>query len=137
LVAAAIVVVAVAPGADAGPETGSARAGAHHGTWNGVFATTRGNCSSGYSVPFTVTGCCVSSAGGGSKVSGTIGRGGGVAVNVKVGASQARGGSRMVGSNGAGAWSGIISGGRCTRNGAPSLSGLSRKVAVMAYSSES
>jgi hypothetical protein len=64
LVAAAIVVVAVAPGADAAPETGSARAGAHHGIWNGVFATTRGNCSSGYSVPFTVTGGCVSSAGG-------------------------------------------------------------------------
>jgi hypothetical protein len=99
-----------------------------------VFATTRGNCSSGYSVPFTVTGGRVSSAGGGSKVSGTIG--GGVAVNVKVGASQARGGGRMVGSNGAGAWSGIISGDRCTRNGAASLSGLSRKVAVMAYSSE-
>jgi hypothetical protein len=125
LVAAAIVVVAVAPGADAAPETGSARAGAHHGIWNVVFATTRG-----HSVSFTVTGGRVSSAGGGSKVSGTIGRGGGVAVNVKVGASQARGGGRMVGSNGAGAWSGIISGDRCTRNGAPSLSGLSRKVAV-------
>ena len=67
-----------------------------------MFATTRGNCSSGYSVPFTVTG-----------------------------------GGWMVGSNGAGAWSGIISGDRCTRNGAPSLGGLSRKVAVMAYSSES
>jgi hypothetical protein len=125
LVAAAIVVVAAAPGADAAPETGSARAGAHHGIWNVVFATTRGD-----SVSFTVTGGRVSSAGGGSKVSGTIGRGGGVAVNVKVGASQARGGGRMVGSNGAGAWSGIISGDRCTRNGAPSLSGLSRKVAV-------
>jgi hypothetical protein len=87
LVAAAIAVVAVAPGADAAPETGSARAGAHHGHLNGVFATTRGNCSSGYSVPFTVTGGRVSSAGGG-KVLGTIGRGGGggVAVNVKVGA---------------------------------------------------
>ena len=44
--------------------------GAYNGTWNVVFATTRGNCSSGYSVPFQVTGTRVSSAGGG-RVSGT------------------------------------------------------------------
>jgi len=28
--------------------------GAYDGTWNVVFATTKGNCSSGYSVPFQV-----------------------------------------------------------------------------------
>ena len=49
--------------------------GAYDGTWNVVFATTRGNCSSGYSVPFTVTGSRVSSAGGG-RVSGSVNRGG-------------------------------------------------------------
>jgi hypothetical protein len=114
LVAAVIAVVTVAPGAaDAAPRTGSVRAGGYDGIWNVVFATTRGNCSSGYSVPFTVTGSRVSSAGGG-KVAGTISRGGGVAVNVKVGASQAGGGGRLVGSSGAGAWSGIISGDRCS-----------------------
>ena len=112
-VAAVIAVVAVAPAADATPRTGSVRAGGYDGIWNVVFATTRGNCSSGYSVPFTVTGSRVSSAGGG-KVAGTISRGGGVAVNVKVGASQASGGGRLVGSSGAGAWSGIISGDRCS-----------------------
>ena len=32
------------------------RPGAYDGIWNVVFATTRGNCSSGYSVPFTVVG---------------------------------------------------------------------------------
>ena len=42
-----------------------ARAGAYDGTWNVVFATTRGTCSSGYSVPFTVVGTRVTSAGGG------------------------------------------------------------------------
>jgi hypothetical protein len=113
-VAAAIAVVAVAPGAaDAASRAGIVRAGAYDGIWNVVFATTRGNCSSGYSVPFTVIGSRVSSAGGG-KVSGTISRGGGVAVNVKVGASQASGGGRLAGSSGAGAWSGIISGDRCS-----------------------
>jgi len=114
LVAAAIAVVAVAPGAaEAAPRTGIVRAGAYDGIWNVVFATTRGTCSSGYSVPFTVTGGRVSSAGGG-KVSGTVSRGGGVAVNVKVGASHASGGGRLAGSSGAGAWRGIISGDSCS-----------------------
>ena len=57
----------------------SRAAGAYDGTWNVVFATTRGNCSSGYSVPFTVRGSRVSSAGGG-RVSGSVNRAGAVAV---------------------------------------------------------
>jgi hypothetical protein len=113
-IAAAIAVVAVVPAvAEAAPRIGIVRAGAYDGIWNVVFATTRGTCSSGYSVPFTVTGGRVSSAGGG-KVSGTISRGGGVAVDVKVGASHASGGGRLAGSSGAGAWSGIISGDTCS-----------------------
>jgi hypothetical protein len=87
--------------------------GAYNGTWNVVFATTRGNCSSGYSVPFLVTGTRVSSAGGG-RVSGTVSRAGAVAVNVSVGASKASGGGRLAGSSGAGSWSGIITGDRCS-----------------------
>ena len=87
--------------------------GAYNGTWNVVFATTRGNCSSGYSVPFQVTGTRVSSAGGG-RVSGTVNRGGAVAVNVSVGASKASGGGRLAGTSGAGSWSGIITGDRCS-----------------------
>ena len=88
-------------------------AGAYNGTWNVVFATTRGNCSSGYSVPFTVVGSRVSSAGGG-RVSGTVNRAGAVAVNVSVGASRASGGGRLAGGSGAGAWHGIITGDRCS-----------------------
>lgn len=88
-------------------------AGVYNGTWNVVFATTRGNCSSGYSVPFQVTGTRVSSAGGG-RVSGTVNRGGAVAVNVSVGASKASGGGRLAGTSGAGSWSGIITGDRCS-----------------------
>jgi hypothetical protein len=95
------------------PSTADARVGRYDGIWNVTFATTRGNCSSGYSVPFTVTGSRVSSAGGG-RVSGTVKRGGAVAVQVSVGASHASGGGRLAGVAGTGSWSGIISGDRCS-----------------------
>jgi len=102
--------IAVPPSADAATRR---RAGAYDGTWNVVFATTRGNCSSVYSVPFMVTGSRVSSAGGG-RVSGSVNRAGAVAVNVSVGASKASGGGRLAGASGAGAWHGIITGDRCS-----------------------
>jgi hypothetical protein len=98
----------------AAPDTASAaRRGGYDGTWTTVFATTRGNCSSGYSVPFLVTGGRVSSAGGG-RVAGSVNRGGAVAVQVSVGASRASGGGRLAGNSGAGSWRGIISGDRCS-----------------------
>jgi hypothetical protein len=93
------------------PSTADARG--YDGVWNVTFATTRGNCSSGYSVPFTVAGNRVSSAGGG-RVSGTINRRGAVAVEVSVGASHASGGGRLFGVAGTGSWNGIISGDRCS-----------------------
>ncbi len=88
-------------------------AGAYDGTWNVVFATTRGGCRSGYSVPFTVIGSRVSSAGGG-RVSGSVNRAGAVAVRVSVGASRASGGGRLAGASGVGSWRGIITGDRCS-----------------------
>ena len=109
VVAAAIAVTALPGTADAARRFG----GAYDGVWTTVFATTRGNCSSGYSVPFTVSGGRVSSAGGG-RVSGSVGRGGSVAVAVSVGASHASGGGRLVGNYGSGRWSGIITGDRCS-----------------------
>lgn len=104
---AAIATLAVVDAAPAGA------AGRYDGTWTTVFATTRGNCSSGYSVPFLVIGNRVSSAGGG-RVSGSVTRSGGVAVAVTVGASRASGGGRLVGNSGSGRWSGIITGDRCS-----------------------
>ncbi len=107
LATAALVAVFVPAVADArGP-------GAYDGVWDVVFATTRGNCSSGYRVPFTVVGGRVSSAGGG-RVEGRVNRAGAVAVRVSVGASQASGGGRLFGNTGSGAWRGIISGDRCS-----------------------
>ena len=106
---AALVTVAAPVAAAAATRTG----GAYDGTWNVVFATTRGNCSSGHSVPFTVSGSRVSSAGGG-RVSGSVNRAGAVVVNVSVGASKASGGGRLAGTSGTGSWSGIITGDRCS-----------------------
>jgi hypothetical protein len=106
---AVLAAVAAPASANAAPRA----RGAYDGVWNVVFATTRGNCSSGYSVPFTVAGSRVSSAGGG-RVSGSVRRGGAVAVQVSVGASKASGGGRLNGGSGAGAWSGIITGDRCS-----------------------
>jgi hypothetical protein len=110
----AVAVLAAGAGA---PITASAampiRAGAYDGVWNGLFATEAGNCSSTNSVPFTVTGRRVSSAGGG-KVTGGISPGGSVAVQISVGASKASGNGRLAGNSGTGRWSGIISGDRCS-----------------------
>jgi hypothetical protein len=107
LAAAAVSAVVLPSAADA------RMAGRYDGVWNVVFATTRGNCSSGYSVPFTVAGSRVTSAGGG-RVSGSVAGNGRVAVNVSVGASKASGGGRLAGNFGAGSWSGIITGDRCS-----------------------
>jgi hypothetical protein len=105
-------VVAAPDAADAARRARIVRAGAYDGVWNVVFATQAGNCSSTNSVPFTVSGHRVSSAGGG-KVTGGIGRGGRVSVRISVGASVATGSGRLAGNSGAGRWSGIISGDRC------------------------
>jgi hypothetical protein len=109
LAAAALVATVALPGAADARMAG----GSYDGVWNVTFATTRGTCSSGYSVPFTVTGSRVTSAGGG-RVSGFVNRAGAVAVQVSVGASHAAGGGRLAGTSGAGSWRGIIQGDNCS-----------------------
>ena len=108
--AAAVVAVVAIPAA---ANAGAARSGAYDGTWNVIFATQAGSCSSTNSVPFAVAGTKVSSAGGG-KVTGGISRAGIVSVNISVGASKASGNGRLAGTSGAGRWSGIIQGDRCS-----------------------
>ena len=95
------------------PSSADARIGGYDGVWNVTFATTRGSCSSGYSVPFTVAGNRVSSAGGG-RVPDTSNRCAPSPVQVSVGASHASGGGRLAGAAGAGSWRGIISGDQCS-----------------------
>ena len=110
----AAAVLAAAPGtADAATRAGIVRAGAYDGLWNVVFATQAGNCSATNRAPFAVSGRRVSSAGGG-KVTGGIGRGGAVSVRISVGLSVASGSGRLAGNSGAGRWSGVILGDRCS-----------------------
>jgi hypothetical protein len=107
----AAVVLAAMAGA---PNRADARGvGAYDGTWNVLFATRAGNCSSTNSVPFTVAGTRVSSAGGG-KVTGGISPAGNVSVRISVGASVATGSGRLSGNSGTGRWSGIITGDKCS-----------------------
>ena len=112
--------VATVVAATAVPGTADARrarmgggAGAYDGTWNVMFTTQAGNCHASNTVPFAVAGTRVSSAGGG-KVTGGISRSGSVAVRIDVGASWANGSGRLAGNSGAGRWSGVISGDRCS-----------------------
>jgi hypothetical protein len=109
----AVVFAAVVATSGAAEARRSTHAGAYDGTWNVVFATRAGNCSSTNSVPFTVSGTRVSSAGGG-KVTGGISPAGMVSVQISVGGSHASGSGRLVGNFGAGKWSGIITGDRCS-----------------------
>jgi hypothetical protein len=112
-VAAALAAVAAPDSADAARRPGMVRAGAYDGTWNVTFAPQAGNCHATNTVPFNVSGTRVSSAGGG-KVTGGISRGGIVSVRITVGASWANGSGRLAGNFGAGRWSGIITGDRCS-----------------------
>jgi len=85
----------------------------YDGTWNVVFITRAGNCSSTNSAPFVVSGRRLFSAGGG-KVTGGISASGRVAVRISLGLSAASGTGQLVGNTGTGRWSGIISGDRCS-----------------------
>jgi hypothetical protein len=111
---AAVLAAMIVPGTADARRAGIVRAaGAYDGIWNVIFVTRAGNCSSTNSVPFTVVGRRVSSAGGG-KVTGGIGRSGVVSVRISVGLSVASGSGRLFGNTGAGRWSGVISGDRCS-----------------------
>jgi len=107
------VLAALTVASDDANATGRRSAGAYDGTWNVVFTTRAGNCSSNNSFPFGVSRGQVLSAGGG-KVTGGINRAGVVAVRISVGLSVASGSGRLAGNSGAGRWRGIISGDRCS-----------------------
>jgi hypothetical protein len=110
---AAAVLAAMAGAPDRADANVARGAGAYDGVWNVTFATQAGNCSSTNSVPFTVAGTRLSSAGGG-KVTGGISRAGIVSVRISVGASVATGSGRLAGNSGTGRWSGIITGDKCS-----------------------
>jgi hypothetical protein len=102
-----------APGAADAAQARVVGAGSYDGNWNVTFTPQAGNCHASNTVPFTVAGQRVSSAGGG-KVTGGVSSNGSVSVQITVGASSASGSGRLSGNAGTGRWSGIITGDRCS-----------------------
>ena len=111
--AATVLASAAVPGTAEAAQTRVARPGAYDGTWNVTFTPQAGNCHASNTIPFSVMGPRVSSAGNG-KVTGGVSRNGVVAVRISVGASWANGNGRLAGNSGAGRWSGIITGDQCS-----------------------
>jgi hypothetical protein len=111
---AAVFAAIAAPGAaDARRASMGGGTAAYDGTWNVTFTPQAGNCHASNTVPFAVAGPRVSSAGNG-KVTGGVSRNGSVSVRITVGASWANGSGRLAGNSGAGRWSGVITGDRCS-----------------------
>jgi hypothetical protein len=110
----ATVLAAIAsPGAADASQARMGGAGSYDGTWNVTFTPQAGNCHASNTVSFAVAGQRVSSAGGG-QVSGGVSPNGSVSVRITLGVSSASGNGRLAGNSGAGRWSGIITGDRCS-----------------------
>jgi hypothetical protein len=98
----------------------------YDGNWNVLIITQSGSCDQAYSFPIQIAGNRVLSNGT-TNVTGSVGRGGGVAVRVSSGGSFAAGTGHLGSSSGAGRWSGRGSAGVCsgrwqaTRSGASSF----------------
>jgi hypothetical protein len=113
--AAAVVAAAAAPAA-ADARTARRVAvmrGGYDGLWNVLIITQAGPCDQTYSFPFQISGGRISSSGV-ADVSGSVGRGGGVAVRVSAGGSVATGNGRLGAGSGAGRWIGRGSAGVCS-----------------------
>jgi len=92
-----------------------ARAGAgHDGAWTVMIITEAGSCDQAYSFPVQIVGSRVISSGGAASITGSVGRGGSVAVRVSSGGSFANGTGRLGTGSGAGRWSGKGSAGVCS-----------------------
>jgi len=114
LAALALVALAGTPGlAEAKAPRTLAGGTGYDGSWNVVIITQAGSCDQAYSFPVQIVGNRVLSNGA-ANVTGSVGRGGGVAVRVSSGGSFAAGSGRLGTSSGAGSWSGRGSAGACS-----------------------
>jgi hypothetical protein len=114
LAALALVALAGTPGlAEAKAPRASAGGTGYDGSWNVLIITKAGSCDQAYSFPVQIVGNRVLSNGM-ANVTGSVGRGGGVAVRVSSGGSFAAGSGRLGSSSGAGSWSGRGSAGACS-----------------------
>ena len=90
-----------------------ARGGNFDGSWSVVINTARGDCGSGLRYAVRIIGGRVVGEGGYS-VSGAVAPSGAIHVYVSEGGRSASGSGRLAGNSGAGRWSGIITGDKCS-----------------------
>ena len=112
ILVAAVLAAVAAPGAADARKAGAA-GGGYDGIWNVLVITQAGSCDPAYSCPFRVSGGRISTMGP-ADVSGTVGRGGAVAVRISAGGRTASGIGRLGGSTGAGRWTARVSSGNCS-----------------------
>lgn len=87
----------------------------YDGSWSVLIITHSGTCDAAYRIPLKIENGRVSYAGNGTfKVSGRIGTGGAVNVNIIYGTSTVGGAGRMTPRSGAGTWSGSSSSATCS-----------------------
>jgi len=90
-----------------------ARAASFDGPWTVTIVTQAGRCDTAYSFPLNVYRGRVTSQSGVS-INGRVGGGGGVSVSIASGGSRGSASGRLYGASGAGRWSGVLGGERCS-----------------------
>ena len=90
-----------------------AQAASFDGPWSVTIVTQAGRCDTAYSFPLMVSRGRITSAGGAS-MNGRVSGGGGVSVSIASGGSSGSASGRLYGTSGAGRWSGVLGGERCS-----------------------
>ena len=90
-----------------------AHAASFDGPWTVTIVTQSGRCDTAYSFPLNVYRGRVTSPSGVS-INGRVGGGGGVSVSIASGGSHGSASGRLYASSGAGRWSGVLGGERCS-----------------------
>lgn len=114
LAAAIIAAWAAVPGAATAKAARAGMAGRYDGNWNVLIVTQAGGCDQAYSFPVQIIGGRVQSNVATATITGSVGRGGAVAVRVSSGGSYATGRGRLSLRSGGGRWSGKGSSGVCS-----------------------
>lgn len=90
-----------------------AEAASFDGPWSVTIITQAGRCDAAYSFPLNVYRGRVTSASGVS-INGRVSGGGGVTVSIASGGSGGSASGRLYATSGAGRWSGVLGGERCS-----------------------
>lgn len=90
-----------------------AKAASFDGPWSVTIITQAGRCDAAYSFPLNVYRGRITSSSGVS-INGRVSGGGGVSVSIASGGSSGSASGRLYATSGAGRWSGVLGGERCS-----------------------